>query len=135
MQPNHLSKVSGLDPAELGMMNANTDRDPPARWQSVTGSPRQGANMVTDPCENIVRKHGYQSRPPGAETIITAIMAKKAAIAVRKIMASTPTVIGTSPEILGRSVRDHVADCLIPLDGAYARARPGSQHWPIRLKR
>ena len=79
--------------------------------------------MVTDPCENIVRKHGYQSRPPGAETIITAIMATKAAIAVRKIMASTPTVIGTSPEILGRSVRDHVADCLIPLDGAYARAR------------
>ena len=69
------------------------------------GATRQGTRRVTDPVKSIVRKHGYQSRPPGAETIITAIMARKAAIAVRKIMASTPTVIGASPEILGRSVR------------------------------
>jgi len=36
------------------MVNANTERDPPARGQSVTGSPRQGTNMVTDPSEKMV---------------------------------------------------------------------------------
>jgi len=96
--------------------------------QSVTGSPRQGANMVTDPCENIVRKHGYQSRPPGTETIIIAIMARKAARAVRKKMASAPAVIGLVRKFAGNQLADHVADCLIPLDGAYARARSGSQY-------
>ena len=46
--------------------------------------------MVTDPSKDMVRKHGYQSRP---ETRITAIRAKKAAIAVRKTMVSMPMVI------------------------------------------
>jgi hypothetical protein len=46
--------------------------------------------MVTDPCENMVRKHGYQSR---SETSVTAIIAKKPETAARKTIASAPAVI------------------------------------------
>jgi hypothetical protein len=69
--------------------------------------------MVTDPCENIVRKHGYQSRAPGTETSITAIMARKAAIMARKIMASAPAVIVLVRKLPINQPTDDVADRLL----------------------
>ena len=52
---NAVERVSGLDPAELGMQNCKRRIETRLRGrQSVTGSPRQGANMVTDPVKNIV---------------------------------------------------------------------------------
>ena len=86
---NAVERVSGLDPAELGMQNCKRRIETRLRGrQSVTGSPRQGANMVTDPCENIVRKHGYQSR---SETSVTAITAKKPETA-RKTMSALAVI-------------------------------------------
>ena len=41
-------------------------------------------------------------------------------------MASAPAVIGLVRKFAGDQFADHVADCLIPLDGAYARARQGA---------
>ena len=41
-------------------------------------------------------------------------------------MASAPAVIGLVRKFAGDQFADHVADCLIPLDGAYARARQGT---------
>ena len=41
-------------------------------------------------------------------------------------MASAPAVIGLVRKFAGNQFADHVADCLIPLDGAYARARQGT---------
>jgi hypothetical protein len=52
-------------------------------------------------------------------------MAKKPATVARKIMASAPAVIGLVRKFAGDQFADHVADCLIPLDGA-ARARQGT---------
>jgi hypothetical protein len=41
-------------------------------------------------------------------------------------MASAPAVIVLVRKFAGDQFADHVADCLIPLDGAYARARQGA---------
>ena len=55
------------------------------------------------------------------------MMAKKPATVARKIMASAPAVIGLVRKFAGDQFADHVvADCRIPLDGAYARARQGT---------
>jgi hypothetical protein len=53
---NAVERVSGLDPAELSSMQKLQSRTETRLLggQSVTGSPRQGANMVTDPVKNIV---------------------------------------------------------------------------------
>jgi hypothetical protein len=54
------------------------------------------------------------------------MMAKKPATVARKIMASAPAVIGLVRKFARDQFADHVADFLIPLDGAYARARQGT---------
>jgi hypothetical protein len=110
-----------------GMQNCKVGSRPACAWTvGNRKSPRQGTNMVTDPCENIVRKHGYQSRAPGTETSITAIMARKAAIMARKIMASAPAVIVLVRKLPINQPTDHVADRLVPLDRAQLQALPSN---------
>jgi hypothetical protein len=61
----------------------------------------------------LLRRHDHQHQisPP-------AIMANKPATEARKIMASAPAVIGLVRKFAGDQFADHVADRLIPLDGA-----------------
>jgi hypothetical protein len=61
--------------------------------------------MVTDPSENMVRKHGYQSR---SETSDTANTAKKPETA-RKTMSAPAVIVWSAPRLVGKFAGDHFA--------------------------